>query len=261
MVDTLQVGEILMDTYEVTTLKKGIQIIDLLRKNHAMTLTEIMGELALNKTSVFRMLYTLEKMNYVLKYQKYYQLNPHIFRDEQLHWHKGIQWTSLVTPYQLARQEQITTYIGILQDCEMITKNVVEAPYKKPQLSKIESRTPLHTSALGKVVLANLSMAKQREILNCIALETFTKNTFQDFDLLIPHLHVIRSQGYAIDNEETKIGFRCIAAPFFQDDKVIGAIAFHGTTDQIKKHSIKALAKRIIQGSDHLALEIKHFVS
>ncbi|MFT4416775.1 IclR family transcriptional regulator [Fredinandcohnia humi] len=250
-----------MDTYEVATLKKGLQIIDLLRKNHAMTQSEIMKELALNKTSVFRMLYTLEKMKYVMKYKKYYQLNLHIFRDEHFAWHKGIQWTSLVAPYHLARQEQITSYVGILQDCEMVTKNVVEAPYVEPQLSKIELRTPLHTSALGKAVLAGLPIAKQREILNWIVLETFTRNTFQDYDLLLHHLQVIKSQGYAVDDEETNIGFRCIAAPIFINDEVIGAIALHGTTEQIKKNSIKSLAKKTVQASQHLSLEIQHFDS
>lgn len=55
-----------MDSYEVSTLKKGLLILDVFRQKHSLTLTEIMEELSMNKTSVFRMLYTLEKMNYVL---------------------------------------------------------------------------------------------------------------------------------------------------------------------------------------------------
>lgn len=248
-----------MDRYEVSTLKNGIQIIDLLRKRHAMTLTEIIEEVGLNKTSVFRMLYTLEKMNYVLKFNRFYQINPHIFRDEQLHWHKGIQWPSLVAPYHLAKQQQITSYLGVLHDCEMITKNVVEAPFDRPLLSELDKMTPLHTSALGKAVLANLSKSKQRELLNRISLETLTTNTFQDLHLLLSHLHIINSQGYAVDDEETKIGFRCIAAPIFLKDQVIGALALHGTIDQIKKTSIKPLARKIIEASHNLTLEIEQF--
>ncbi len=47
-----------MDSYEVSTLKKGLLILDVLRQKHSLTLTEITEELSMNKTSVFRMLYT-----------------------------------------------------------------------------------------------------------------------------------------------------------------------------------------------------------
>ncbi|MEH6941104.1 IclR family transcriptional regulator [Bacillus sp. JJ722] len=247
-----------MDSYEVSTLKKGLLILDLLRQKHSLTLTEIMEELSLNKTSVFRMLYTLESMNYVIKYNKYYQLNPHIFRDEHLYWHKGIQWTSLVAPYQLARQEEIATYIGILEDCEMVTKNAIKEPFEQPVFHAIDSRTPIHSSALGKVVLAHLSPEKQVEMLNGVMLRSFTTHTFQDYGLLFPHLQVIKAQGYAVDDEETDLGKRCIAVPVYVNTEVIGAIALHGSTDQIKKTAFRSLAKRLIVASQQVSLEIQH---
>ncbi|MGE7694929.1 IclR family transcriptional regulator domain-containing protein [Lysinibacillus sp. NPDC094177] len=35
------------------------------------------------------------------------------------------------------------------------------------------------------------------------------KKTFYDYSLLIPHLQVIKAQGYAVDNEETHEGKCC----------------------------------------------------
>lgn len=254
-------GELEMDSYEVLTLKKGLLILDLLRQKHMLTFTEIMEELSMNKTSVFRMLYTLEKMNYVIKYNKYYQLNAHIFRDEHLYWHKDIQWTSLAAPYQLARQEEITVYIGILEGCEIVIKNVIKAPFEQPVFDAINSRTSLHSSALGKVVLAQLSLEKQQEILNCIDLDTFTINTFYDYGLLIPHLQVIKAQGYAVDHEETDLGKRCIAVPIYMNKEVIGAIALHGSTEQIKKTAIRSFAKRLMEASQQVVVEIEHLLT
>ncbi|MGN4123741.1 IclR family transcriptional regulator [Lysinibacillus sphaericus] len=249
-----------MNSYEVSTLKKGLLILDLLREKHALTLTEIMEELSMNKTSVFRMLYTLEKMNYVTKYNKYYYLNSHIFRNEHLYWHKDIQWTSLVAPYHLARQEQITTYIGILEDCEMVIKNVIREPFEQPAFHAIDSRTPMHSSALGKVVLAHLSPERQQAMLNNMELHTYTTETFYDYGLLVPHLQVIKAQGYAVDNEETNLGKCCIAAPIYLKKEVIGAIAFHGSTEQIKKHAIRSYVRKLVEASQQVTVEINYLL-
>ena len=56
-----------MSKYEVSTLKKGLQILDLLQEEQFLTLTEITKALDLNKTTAFRLLSTLENMNYITK--------------------------------------------------------------------------------------------------------------------------------------------------------------------------------------------------
>ena len=43
----------------------------------------------------------------------------------------------------------------------------------------------------------------------------FTENTITNIDSLLTHFSKIRRQGYAIDNQELKIGVCCIAAPIF----------------------------------------------
>ena len=65
-----------MSQYEVTTLKKGLQIIELLKEQNGLSLTEITKRLELSKTTAFRMLETLEEMGYVQKFQNL------ILRDE-----------------------------------------------------------------------------------------------------------------------------------------------------------------------------------
>jgi len=200
-------------------------------------------------------------MNYVIKYNKHYQLNPHIFRDEHLYWHSDIHWASLVAPYQLARQEKITTYIGILEDCEMVIKNVIKEPFEQPAFQVIGSRTPMHSSALGKVVLAHLTPNKQLEMLKSIELNTYTTKTFYDYDLLIPHLQVIKGQGYAVDDEETNLGWCCIAVPIYLNKEVIGAIALHSSTEQIKKTAIRSFAKKLVKTSQQVTVELKYLLA
>ncbi|GAB1768799.1 MULTISPECIES: IclR family transcriptional regulator [Priestia] len=247
-----------MESYELTTLKKGLLILDLLRNKHSLTMNEVMDELSLNKSSAYRMLYTLEKMEYVLKYDKYFHLNPKIFNDKRINIYKGIQWISLVTPYHLARGTGETVYIGILDQYELVIKNVIKSPFNEPLFEAIDKRTPIHSSAIGKSILAHLSPQRQREILNGLSLENLTKNSFVDKELFISHLNIIKMQGYAVDNEETNIGKRCIAAPVYLNEEVIGSIAIHGEVEQIKKNSIRSLAKKVIQFSKQLTHELEN---
>ncbi|MGW9165097.1 IclR family transcriptional regulator [Priestia megaterium] len=247
-----------MQSYELTTLKKGLMILDLLRDRHFLTMSEIMEELSLNKTSAYRMLYTLEKMNYVIKQDKYYYLNSTIFHDTRINTGNKFQWVSLFTPYHLARNTSTVVYIGVLDQYELIIKNVIKSPYKEPFFDAIDKRTPIYSSAIGKAVLAHLPLQKQHEIFNHLLLTTITKNTFIDKDLFLSHLAIIKKQGFAVDNEETNIGNRCIAAPVWLDGEVIGSIAIHGKVEQVKRSSIRSLSKKVIHFSTLLTHELEN---
>ena len=72
----------LLSKYEVSTLKKGLQILDLLQEKQFLTLTEIAKALDINKTTVFRLLSTLENMNYIIKKDKYFTWNEEKFHTD-----------------------------------------------------------------------------------------------------------------------------------------------------------------------------------
>ncbi|MGG0418719.1 IclR family transcriptional regulator [Priestia aryabhattai] len=246
-----------MNSYELTTLKKGLMILDLLRDKRFLTMNEIMEELSLNKTSVYRMLYTLEKMNYILKQDKYYYLNSTIFHDTRIKSYNKSKWLSLFTPYYLAHHTGTDVYIGILDQYELIIKNVIKSPYKEPFYDAIGKRTPIYSSAIGKAVLAHLPLQKQHEIFKHLVLTTLTKNTFIDRDLFLSHLAIIKKQGYAVDDEETNLGKRCIAAPVWLDGEVIGSIAIHGNVEQVKRNSIRSLSNEVVRFSEKLTHELE----
>ncbi|WP_240422052.1 IclR family transcriptional regulator [Paenibacillus periandrae] len=246
-----------MDSYELTTLKKGLLILDILRMQHTLTMSQIMQELNLTKSTAYKMLFTLEKMNYIRKLGKFYYLNTIIFKDNKGNSNDGIQWTSLVTPYRLANYIGEIVFVSVLDHNELITTNVIKEPDGGPVINAINKRTPIHSSAMGKVILAHLPLQKQQEILKNLLLEIFTENSFNDKDLFNYHLNMIKAQGYAVDNEETIIGKRCIAAPIHIDGKVIGSLAIHGDVERITKNKIRSFGRKVIRFSKQLSVEIE----
>ena len=92
---------------------------------------------------------------------------------------------------------------------------------------------PMHATASGKVMLAYFSEAELERFLKR-TLEAFTINTLTNSLQLKEELVQIRSQGYAVDNEEREIGMRCVAAPVFDHlGNVVAAIGISGPSSRI----------------------------
>lgn len=73
------------------------------------------------------------------------------------------------------------------------------------------SRVPVHCSASGKVLLAQMSPAQRKRLLEHVPFEIYTKNTIKSFKELEEEIEKVREQGYAFDNEEFLPGLFCVA--------------------------------------------------
>lgn len=75
------------------------------------------------------------------------------------------------------------------------------------------SRMPLHCTAVGKVLLAQLPQDKQRELLATLSLGRRGPGGITGKRALREELERVREQGYAIDDEEFAAGLLAIAVP------------------------------------------------
>ncbi|ASS92545.1 IclR family transcriptional regulator [Peribacillus simplex] len=240
-----------MKQYEVATLKKGLLILDALQEKD-MTLREVIQTFSFNKSTAFRLLYTLEIMGYVKKIDNSYSLtNKMGFLSTSFN--SKANWLSVPPLYELSREVGETTYVGILYGTEVVTAQVVDGTHSMRAHSEVGDRSPVHLSALGKVILAFLDKTKLDGILKELTLVQNTKNTFVDLHLLKEHLKVIRKQGYAVDDEETEIGLRCIAAPVIFEGNMISAVAIAGPALRLNKKLDKDLSKKLIQCSSRIS--------
>jgi len=93
---------------------------------------------------------------------------------------------------------------------------------------------PLHSSASGKLILANSSDADLKKILGFIKLESFTPKTITDKETLFGELAKIKAKGYSFEDEETELGISSIAAPVYNaTHTIIGTIAVDGSSATI----------------------------
>lgn len=241
-----------MNQYEVSTLKKGLMILDTLQQEGAMGLSEIMRKFSLNKTTTFRLLYTLELMGYVKKVENIYSVTNKIGGSINP-FNARLNWISVPPLYQLSSEIGESVYVGILHDTEVVTTQVVDGKHSMRLHSEVGESSPVHLNAHGKVIMAFLNEAERESLFNQLKLVQQTEHSFVDSHLLYEHLKVIRSQGYAIDNEEKEIGLRCIAAPILFDGKVIASVAISGPSVRLTKNLDRSVSKKLIQCSKEIS--------
>ncbi|MCA1063687.1 IclR family transcriptional regulator [Rossellomorea sp. AcN35-11] len=245
-----------MSQYEVSTLKKGLHILDVLTTKGEMTLTDVMDHFQWNKTTTFRLLYTLEKMDYIQKGTNGYTLTGKLSAPKQPH-DPVVDWVSVPALHELSRKLGETMYIGILDGPDVVTTQIVDGTHTMRIHSTIGDRDPAHGSALGKAILAFMEPDIQEAFLRHLPYAKTTIHTFDDKQLFLYHLKAIKEQGYAIDDEETEIGVRCIACPVYVNGRVIASVAISGPVSRLTRKLDRTISKELKECSGRITEQLE----
>jgi IclR family acetate operon transcriptional repressor len=98
----------------------------------------------------------------------------------------------------------------------------------------------LHSTGVGKVILANLSDAELESCYRDKKLERHTSNTVTNLDDLKRHLVAVREEGVGYDDEEQYLGVRNVAAAIKDNTGgVVGAIGVIGPTVRLGRERMK----------------------
>jgi DNA-binding IclR family transcriptional regulator len=83
-------------------------------------------------------------------------------------------------------------------------------------------------------------------VLSASVLEQFTPDTITSIPAFKDELRKVRLQGWAMDNEESAIGHRCIGAPIYDyRGEMIAAVSASGPTSLLTEDRIPAVAERV----------------
>ena len=116
---------------------------------------------------------------------------------------------------QLVDQIHITTHLAILDHGEAVYVEKVEAPSFIKMDTWVGRRMEVHSTAVGKALLAYLDAEERNTILHQRGLKKLTHHTIITLPRLMKEFERVRQLGYAIDDEENSLGARCVGAPIF----------------------------------------------
>jgi DNA-binding IclR family transcriptional regulator len=140
-----------------------------------------------------------------------------------------------------------------IQLAELVGKDVFYlAKEEVPSLVKLASepgmRFSAHSTALGKVLLSDLSADLIMQLFPTEPFVQTTPHTIQTHQALLAELFSVRDLGYATDIEEAVLGFCCVATPIVKQGRVVSAISC-----SMPKHHWEAKKEQVIIEMKRLA--------
>ena len=143
-----------------------------------------------------------------------------------------------------------TVHLAILDHDSILYVITHESKQALRMGSKVGTRAPVHSTAVGKVLLA---AQPEEEIERIVArgLPQSTPGTIVDAKALRRELAVVRSQGHALDDEESEIGLRAIAAPIrnYSGD-VVAAISIAGPVHRMTKKALLSWLRELVEAAE-----------
>jgi IclR family transcriptional regulator, KDG regulon repressor len=150
-----------------------------------------------------------------------------------------------------------TTHLAVLDNLQIVYIAKLDTHQPIQMRSRIGNRGYLHSTALGRAILAHLPPDERSALLPLIERPALTEHTLTELNALTEALRLVRECGYAIDNEENEIGIRCIAAPVFDHlGGVIGAVSLSGWTLTMTEERVERLAADLLKTCEDISREM-----
>jgi IclR family KDG regulon transcriptional repressor len=131
--------------------------------------------------------------------------------------------------------------------------NKMESSKAVRMSSSVGSRAPAHCTSAGKALLAY----QAPELLNQLiaaGLKAYTPGSITSADALRAELAAVRSRGYAIDDEESEIGLRGVAAPIRNHSgAVVAAIGMAAPVQRMSKKLLQACVPSVTGAAETIS--------
>lgn len=192
-----------------------------------------LGELAdrtgLTKPTVHRLLGVLTDSGWAVPRDGgFYELGPRAraLGHADAAWGGGVD-TAIHALADLTKQ---TVHVAVLADGEALYTHKASAPEAFVMRSRVGTRMPAHSTAVGKVMLAMLPEPRAVALLTARGMSSRTSATIVDVDVLLQELVAVRADGYAMDREENEENIRCMAVAIPLGDSGIAAVSISTIT-------------------------------
>ncbi|WP_121743388.1 IclR family transcriptional regulator [Natronorubrum halophilum] len=245
------------------TTETSLEIVGTIREQEGTSIAELSEHVGLSESTVHRHLVSLQEYDYVVKDEDRY--------------HIGFQFLTLGG----YAQQRVTAYPVIKEKVDQLAENtgeraqcIVEENGQRVYLytevgesavqtgAHIGRRGPLHVSAAGKAILANLPDERVDEIVDTHGFAGGTQNGISTRAELEETLRAVRDRGYGLNEQETTEGVNAIGAPIMDNsEEVIGALSVSGPASRLtEEHLVETVSEEVLSATNEVELYIAHSV-
>jgi DNA-binding IclR family transcriptional regulator len=252
--------------YRVPGLERGLKILtEFSPREPVLGAPELSKRLKIPRTTVFRLLQTLESLGFLERADKdrNYRLGVAVLR-LGFEYLSSLELTDLGLPVIEALRDDtgLTTHIVIRdgRDVVFVAKAQSHAPIFSSVKVNVGTRLPAYATTHGQVLMGDMTLDDLKKLYPEPELERFTKQTPATIDDLYERIRDDARRGYAISESSFERGISVVSAPVRNDTGRIVAVI----TTTIPRHEIDAslldsgLIDKVRRAADELSQRLNY---
>ena len=211
----------------VQSLERGLSVLRCFSAEHpSLTLSEVARLTGLTRATARRLLLTFERLGYMRNDGRLFELTPLVL-DLGYAYISSCKLPDLMQPDMEALSERCNESVSasVLDGHEIVY--IARVPTKRIMTIALSlgSRLPAAITSMGRVLLADLPDDELHARLVAMPVEKRAERTETDPARLLGLIRQVRSQGWALVDQELEDGVRSVAAPLRdRSDRAIAAI-------------------------------------
>jgi IclR family acetate operon transcriptional repressor len=241
-------------------LATGLRTLELLVASHApLGVTEVAERLGLDKANAHRTLAALMRLGYVEQdpaTRRYgatvrvVELARSVLDSRDL--------TVVTAPHlkSLWAASGENTHLAVLSGDHVVYVSNLNGTTILSANASIGQSQPLHCTATGKAIVANLPRGTAAALIRSLDYESFTPRTITEPEALEKELAGVRATGYAVDDREYHPGVRCVAAPVFDIGGVTAALGISAPADRLDSDRLRVVAPIVADTAARISREL-----
>lgn len=240
----------------VRAVERALEILLCFIKRSSLSLTEISELTQLNKSTVYRLLATLEKKGFLTRDPdtEKYQLGFRIW-ELSVHLDASNDPAILFLPEMERLRDQLdeTISLYVRDGYERVRIQAVESRQAIRRVAPLGARMSLAVGASSKVLMAYAKPELVEEVIQ-------SSHWPEDVDPANyrKQLKEIAKEGYAISIEEREAGTAAIAVPIFnRDHQIVAALAVSGPVHRMSHTQMRSFLPELIRSAENMGKMLK----
>lgn len=238
-----------------TSLEKGLALLhELALAERSVTVAELAEAASLNRTTAYRLCDSLQRGGWLQSVsdgasaaRRRVDLGPRALGLAVLVNGKYDPEARLQPVMdRLARTVGETVHAAVLDDTTVIHVARAVPPSGPHMALEIGAREEAHVTSLGKAMLATLDRDEVLHRYPSERLATSTPKSIGSRDALVAQLERVRADGYAVDDEESASGIKCVGAPILgPNGQALFAISITAIPQHLEGERLGAVANAV----------------
>ncbi len=244
----------------LSSVDNALRLLLLLGEGHPLRVTDASEKLGVGRSTAHRLLAMLEYRGFVHQEpttRAYIAGNALVELGKSIVHEAELDELALPELRSLVSRVRETAHITILRGTNVFFTACVESPEPTHTPSHAGTTFPAHTTASGKVLLAELDDAELRARYAGFTWEAPRRHGIGSWSELRRELAAVRRRGYGMNYEENHHGVHAVGVSIKDDaGRVWGAVAVAGPAVRFRREAMRRAVPEVRRAADRIAARV-----